>query len=109
MLGVVLGVGLVALTYLSVTERAKGHRRAFSRGEELPVEPRASAMSQALVELVATAGGIYLALVLVRNFLRVDLPERVAFLGFQVEPLATLSLFLALLQPYLTRLLQRSL
>ncbi|MDI3538021.1 MAG: hypothetical protein PWQ13_44, partial [Bacillota bacterium] len=96
MLGVVLAVGLVALTYLSLAERARGRERAFRRGEELPVEPRSSPFSQALVELIGTAGGIYLALVLTRNFLKLDLPERVAVLGFQMEPLATLSLLLAL-------------
>lgn len=108
MLGVVLAVGLVALTYLSLAERARGHERALRRGEELPVEPRSSRFSQALVELIGTAGGIYLALVLARNFLKVDLPERVAVLGFQVEPLATLSLLLALVQPYVAHWLERN-
>lgn len=108
MLGVVLAVGLVALTYLSLAERARGRERALRRKEDLPVEPRSSRFSQALVELIGTAGGIYLALVLVRNFLKVDLPERVDVLGFEVEPLATLSLFLALVQPYLAHWLERN-
>lgn len=108
MLGVVLGVGLLALAYLSVAERAKGYQRRLERSEPLPVEPEASVMSQALVELIATAGGIYLALLLVRNFLQINLPERVVFWGLQVEPLAAFSLLLALVQPYLIRFWQRT-
>lgn len=108
MLGVVLGVGLAALTYLSVAERMKVHKRTHQRSEELPVEPRSSALSQALVELVATAGGIYLALILLRNFLKVEIPESIAVFGVKVEPMAGLALLLSLVQPYFAQILQRN-
>ncbi|NLY49564.1 MAG: hypothetical protein GX062_00940 [Firmicutes bacterium] len=105
MLGVVLGVGALAAAYLSVTERVRGQRqRVMRRSEDLPVEPQPSEFSQALVELVATAGGIYLALILLRNFLKIELPERVLLFGLELEPMATLAFLVALVQPYFSHI-----
>jgi hypothetical protein len=67
---------------------------------------RSSPLSRALAELVGTAGGIYLSLTLARDFLKLDVPGRVYVRPWhmEVEPLAALSLALALLQPYVMRL-----
>jgi hypothetical protein len=74
---------------------------------ELPVEPKQSAFSQAAVDLLATAGGIYLALLLIRNFLQITVPDEIVIYGFQLEPLAALSLLVAVFQPYLSTLIRR--
>ena len=100
MLGFALVVGFAGLSYFSLKLRAREHLRQTDHG--LPVEPKQSAFSQAAVDLLATAGGIYLALLLARNFLQIAVPSRVKFLGFQLEPLAALSLLIALIQPYLS-------
>ncbi|MDA8336968.1 MAG: hypothetical protein M0Z41_18630 [Peptococcaceae bacterium] len=77
------------------------------RLRDMSSEPdRSSPLSRALAELVGTAGGIYLSLTLARDFLKLDVPGRVPVWPWhiEVEPLAALSLVLALLQPYVMRL-----
>jgi hypothetical protein len=67
-------------------------------------EAKSSPLSQAIVNLVGTAGGIYLSLVLVQTFLEFDVPRYVHVGGFALEPLATISIALAIAQPFATRL-----
>lgn len=69
---------------------------------------RSSPLSRAIAELVGTAGGIYLSLNLARDFLALSVPDRVAVWPwrFEVEPLAAVSLTLALIQPYVSSLLR---
>ncbi|QGP93278.1 hypothetical protein MGLY_26850 [Neomoorella glycerini] len=63
------------------------------------VEAVASPVSRALAELVAIAGGIYLSLVLLVSFLKINLPEAIAIGKLAVDPLAVVALVIALLQP----------
>lgn len=63
------------------------------------VEAVASPASRALAELVAVAGGIYLSLVLLVSFLKINLPEAITIGRVQVDPLAIVALLVALLQP----------
>ncbi len=65
-----------------------------------------SPLSQALAGLVGTAGGIYLSLVLLFTFLGLQLPERVHLGELQMEPLAAISIALAIVQPFLLKLFQ---
>jgi len=89
---------LVAVTTLfSLREKARQIRLRDMEGE------RSSPFSRALSELVGTAGGIYLSLNLARDFLKLDVPARVALWHLEMEPLAVLALSLALLQPYVLR------
>ncbi|MDR3270808.1 MAG: hypothetical protein LBT32_04780 [Peptococcaceae bacterium] len=62
-----------------------------------------SPVSRALAQLVGTAGGIYLSLELLLSFLRIPEDWRQAA-PFPAEPLALLSLLIAILQPYGQRL-----
>jgi hypothetical protein len=62
-------------------------------------QPASNQLATALSQLVGTAGGIYLSLELLFSFLKI--PEN--WWGesvFFVEPLAAISLLLAILQPY---------
>ncbi len=88
----VLGIG-----YFAVKEKAFWNMRRS-------MEPVPSPFSKALIQLVGIAGGIYLALAFLMSFLSVELPERVKALGFSIDPLALLSMLLAVVQPYLIRL-----
>ncbi|MEW6448245.1 MAG: hypothetical protein AB1426_09160 [Bacillota bacterium] len=67
---------------------------------------RTSPLGSALAYLVGVAGGIYLSLSLVVDFLELKVPARVSFWGMELEPLAALAIALALLQPFLLRLYQ---
>jgi len=65
--------------------------------------PRPSPLSQALAQLVGTAGGIYLSLELLFTFLKV--PEEVyKHSVFGMELLAFLALVLAIVQPFAFKL-----
>ena len=70
---------------------------------DLP-ELRMSPFSQALANLVGTAGGIYLSLVMLTTFLDVPVPEKVILVGIYIEPLAGVSIFLAIVQPYILKI-----
>ncbi|MHB1654575.1 MAG: hypothetical protein ACYCVD_19195 [Desulfitobacteriaceae bacterium] len=61
-----------------------------------------SPLSTALAQLVGTAGGIYLALELLFSFLKI--PENWwSDTTFAIEPLAMISLILAIVQPFALR------
>lgn len=61
--------------------------------------PPSNQLATALSQLVGTAGGIYLSLELLFSFLKI--PENWwSESSFFVEPLAVLSLLLAILQPF---------
>ena len=68
-------------------------------------EAKTSPLSQAIVNLVGTAGGIYLSLVLLQTFLEVQTPRSIALAGMDLEPLATISIALAIVQPFVARFL----
>lgn len=63
---------------------------------------RSSPLSTAIAQLVGTAGGIYLSLELLFSFLKI--PENWWNPStFMVEPLAVISLILAIVQPFVIR------
>lgn len=66
---------------------------------ELPAEAKESLFSIALAELVATAGGIYVSLLLLFSFLDLAMPGHISVVGIQMDTLASISLIIALLQP----------
>lgn len=68
---------------------------------ELPVDPQSSLLSEAVKELIGVAGGIYLSLVMVTGFLQIEVPSRVPVAGLQIDPLAAVAVFLAIVQPLL--------
>ncbi|MDN5346701.1 MAG: hypothetical protein PWP65_265 [Clostridia bacterium] len=70
---------------------------------EFPVEPKPSPASQALAELAAIAGGIYVSLVLLTAFLKIPVPEKVIIAGMELDPLALIAVIIAIIQPYLAR------
>jgi len=95
----------LAVAALAAREKARQRDRevALIRGRELP-ETRETPLSQGLVDLVAVAGGIYLSLVMVAGFVGYELPKEVDVLGGQIDPVAALSVILAVVEPFLSRL-----
>jgi len=102
---IILMIGLIILLYFSFTWRVEKY--AQMKNYELPVEPRISPFSQAIMDLLATAGGVYLALLLVQNFLQITIPTHITIYGYEFEPLAALSLVIAVFQPYFNMLVRR--
>jgi hypothetical protein len=74
------------------------------RDDIFGVETRASPLSLAVQELVATAGGVYLAIIALTSFLKMDMPDKVSLMQVSVDPLALTAIGLALLQPLVSRL-----
>jgi len=101
----ILGLIVLLLVILSLRERIYQYRY---REKDWGVigESKTSPLSQALANLIGVAGGIYLSLVLLCTFVELEIPSRVHLGQFSLEPLATISIVLALAQPYLQRVIQ---
>lgn len=96
---------IVILVFLSLRERTKV-RTTRNYLSDLP-DLKSSPFSEALASLIGTAGGIYLTLIMLTTFLEVPVPEKVTFIGIYIEPLAGVSVFLAIIQPYVLKLYQK--
>ncbi len=66
----------------------------------LPVDAMPSPFSRALTELLSIAGGIYLSLMLLVQFLAVELPAQVNIWGLEIDPLALAAVIIASIQPF---------
>ncbi len=96
MLAVLLAIMLLLLLIAAVRVKVGGYRGTLE-------ETAASPVSRALAELTAIAGGIYLSLVLMVNFLKVNLPATIAIGDLIIDPLAVVALMVALVQPLILR------
>lgn len=63
------------------------------------VEPKPSPFSIAVQDLVATAGGVYLSLVMIVSFLKLELPEKITISILSFDPLAMTAIGVAVIQP----------
>jgi formate-dependent nitrite reductase membrane component NrfD len=97
---------LLVILALWVAVILRMRRRFRQDSAELAGVSKGSAISRALEELAALAGGIYLALLMIVTFLGMELPEKTSFIGFSANPLALLSLVLALIQPMVLEVYQ---
>ncbi|CVK17595.1 MULTISPECIES: hypothetical protein [Sporomusa] len=68
------------------------------------LEPKPSPFSTAVQDLVATAGGVYLSMVMVVSFLKLELPEKITVGILSFDPLAMTSIAMAVIQPLFSRL-----
>ncbi len=93
---------IVLLLVLSVRERI---RLITTRSKDWDVigEAKTSPLSRALTGLVGTAGGIYLSLVLLQTFLELEVPQNISVGSIAMEPLAAVSIAVAILQPFVLR------
>lgn len=105
MLVLLIIVLIVIVISLSLRERMRLHMFR-DKAWDLTESSRPSPFSQALAGLVGTAGGIYLSLVLLFTFLEVQLPDRIHLGQVQMEPLAAVSIGLAIIQPFVLKLFQ---
>ena len=89
----------IVLIGLSLWLRVRHHRDSVAG-----IETRSSPVAVAVQELVATAGGVYLAIVALTSFLKLEMPDRVSLMAVSVDPLAVTAILLAVVQPVFTRL-----
>lgn len=95
---------LILLIFILLSLRERIHLSSYRQTKKFPQEPVSSLVSQAIANLVGVAGGIYLSLVMVTSFLGLTYPETIEILGFSLEPLAFISLFIAIVQPWLSKI-----
>lgn len=102
-------LGIIIILLISLLVVGSIRTKIFlnqKRQKDLP-EVIASPVSQALTQILGTAGGIYLSLVMLASFLGIDVPEKILFWQWSVDPLAFFSLSITLLQPLIMRILQK--
>jgi hypothetical protein len=92
---------LIVFLIMGLSLRRRMFNKKRSLGADLPVESVASPFSKALMELLSTAGGIYLSLLLLVQFLSVDIPALVNIFGLEIDPIALAAVLIASLQPFL--------
>lgn len=97
----VILVTLLLLAF-SVILRMKNKQRAESH--ELPEHVKRTPFSEALQELISQAGGIYLTLVLLFSFLKIELAQKWNIYGVEMDPAAFMALTLAFFQPIVLRM-----
>ncbi len=101
----VLSLIFVAIA-ISLLQRVREKRR--TQAQEYPEHAKPSPLSDALQELIAMAGGVYLSLLLLVSFLQISLPEKIALYGMEMETLAFFALVLALMQPFILSILAQA-
>ena len=99
----IFGAVVLLLIVISVRERIRQrlHREKDLSfiGEEKPV------LSPGTDQLNWRSRWYLLTLVVLTEFLELQLPELINLFGISLEPLAAVSIFMALVQPYLQRVL----
>ncbi|MFZ5592538.1 MAG: hypothetical protein ACOY81_12130 [Bacillota bacterium] len=100
-------LAVLALVYFSLRERVRLRVLRNKKGWD-EQSSKVTPFSEALTNLIGMAGGIYLSLMVFFSFLELDLPSRVRILSLYVEPVAAVSFALALVQPFVLRLIKRS-
>lgn len=73
-----------------------------------PTKVQQTVFSLAVQELVATAGGVYLSLIALISFLRLDIPEKMVVAGIGFDPIALLAIGVAILQPLWQRFIPKN-
>lgn len=104
---VILVVILLTLVIWATRTRMRLRAAAKTRSFKTIENSAASPLSTALGELIAIAGGIYLSLVLLESFLELSVPDTVNIMNVTIDPLAFLSIIIALVQPAVLSLYQR--
>ncbi len=95
---IILILFFLLLTF-SLLQRLKRYRQMNSTNE-IKISP----LSLALQELIAISGGIYLSLIMLVSFLKLDIPDKVMILELSLDPVACISILLTIIQPFFIKI-----
>lgn len=95
---IILLLSFLLLTF-SFLQRLKQYRQMNSTNEI-----KFSPLSLAIQELIAISGGIYLSLVMLVSFLKLDIPNKIIMFELSIDPLACLSILLTIIQPFFIKI-----
>lgn len=90
------------LIYCSIWLRV-WNLRSFDAGQV-----KQSTLSIAIQELVGTAGGVYLSILALTSFLKLELPEQLILYNISFDPLALFAVSYAIVQPLGRRVFSRN-
>lgn len=100
MWSIILATILVLIAvYVSMAVRV--NRIQAARERKTSYEERSSPLSEAIKDFVAVAGGVYLGLSALAEFLKVPVPMQATLWGAEFDPIALFSVCLAILSPVL--------
>mgnify|MGYP003458285898 CR=1 FL=1 len=91
-------LAVLMLLILSVWQRIKYFRQTID-DDKL----KASPLSLAIQELISLSGSIYLSLIMLVSFLKLNVPETIILFEISIDPLAFLAIGLAIIQPFFLR------
>ncbi|KUO52269.1 MAG: hypothetical protein APF76_04330 [Desulfitibacter sp. BRH_c19] len=97
---------IVVLIGFAVREKVK-HKVRTSSASGIPEEIKSSPVSQALAELVAIAGGVYLSLLMLTTFLGLELPSKMKLVSVEIDTIAGIALILTLAQPFILKIFKK--
>ncbi|WP_378952440.1 hypothetical protein [Pelosinus sp. sgz500959] len=85
---------VILVLALSVWQRIRYFRKTIDENNL-----KASPLSLAIQELISISGGIYLSLLMLVSFLKLNVPETIILFEFSIDPLAFSAIGLAIIQP----------
>ena len=91
-------LSVLMLLTLSVWQRIKYFRQTID-DDKL----KASPLSLAIQELISLSGSIYLSLIMLVSFLKLNVPETIILFEISIDPLAFSAIGLAIIQPFFLR------
>jgi hypothetical protein len=71
-------------------------------------EMKISPLSLAIQELLAVAGGIYLSLVMLISFLRLNIPDKIKIFELTIDPIASTAILLTIIQPFFLKVYNKN-
>ena len=104
MFGSIIIFSLLVLLLLVLSVKVRLENKAIRERSWDGSETKSSPLSQALTGLLGTAGGIYLSLVMMFSFMEFNVPGKVEVFSVGLEPLSAVSFALAIVQPFIIRL-----
>jgi hypothetical protein len=57
--------------------------------------------------MVATAGGLYISLITLVSFLKLEIPSQVSFFNINVDPLAVIAMLITIVQPVVINFIKK--
>lgn len=102
-----MSIVLLLLLAIGASLFLRANQKKRTKAHQIPEHAKSSPFSESLQELIAMAGGIYLSLVLLVAFLQLEITEHFFLYEVSFDPLAFISLALAVVQPLLLQIFSK--
>lgn len=90
---------------IGASQKAYLKRQKVAKTKTVRSDNNTGLFSNALFELVSAAGGVYIAIIMLITFLKIQIPEKWPVLDVSLDPIALVSLVLVAIQPIIVRLI----